>query len=72
VIDLERARSLRLAVDPLGGANLDYWTRSRRVRLDITVVNRTVDPTFAFMTLDYDGRSGWTARRHTRWRSSSG
>src|SRR5467141_995337 len=57
VIDLERARSLRLAVDPLGGANLDYWDPiASEYGLDITVVNRTVDPTFAFMTLDYDGK----------------
>src|SRR5437868_3490002 len=57
VIDLERARSLRLAVDPLGGANLDYWDPiASEYGLDITVVNRTVDPTFAFMTVDKDGK----------------
>src|SRR5256714_5029901 len=57
VIDLERARGLRLAVDPLGGANLDYWDPIvSEYGLDITVVNRTVDPTFGFMTLDYDGK----------------
>src|SRR5256885_1744714 len=56
-IDLDRARSLRLAVDPLGGANLDYWDPiASEYGLDITVVNRTVDPTFAVMTLGYDGK----------------
>ena len=57
VVDLERARGLRLAVDPLGGSNLDYWDPiAAEYGLDITVVNRTVDPTFAFMPLDHDGR----------------
>src|SRR4051812_30230446 len=57
VIDLERLRGLRLGVDPLGGSNLDYWDPISAVyKLDITVVNRTVDPTFAFMPLDHDGR----------------
>ncbi|MGZ6125924.1 MAG: phosphoglucomutase (alpha-D-glucose-1,6-bisphosphate-dependent) [Myxococcales bacterium] len=57
VIDLERIRGLRLGVDPLGGSNLDYWDPiAATCKLDITVVNRTVDPTFAFMTLDHDGK----------------
>ena len=57
VVDLERARGLRLAVDPLGGSNLDYWDPiASRYGLDITVVNRKIDPTFSFMPLDHDGR----------------
>jgi len=57
VVDLSGARSLRLGVDPLGGANLDYWDPiASEFGLNLTVVNRIVDPTFGFMTLDYDGR----------------
>jgi phosphoglucomutase len=48
---------LRLGADPLGGSNLDYWDPiAARYGLDITVVNRTLDPTFAFMPLDHDGK----------------
>src|SRR5712671_1115914 len=57
VIDLEPARGLHLGADPLGGANLDYWDPiAAEYGLDITVVNRTVDPTFGFMTVDHDGK----------------
>jgi phosphoglucomutase len=57
VVDLSGARSLKLGVDPLGGANLDYWDPiASEFGLNLTVVNRVVDPTFAFMTLDYDGK----------------
>src|SRR5437763_2601782 len=57
VVDLESARGLRLGVDPLGGSNLDYWDPiASEYGLDITVVNRIVDPTFGFMTLDHDGK----------------
>jgi phosphoglucomutase len=59
VIDLDaiaRAR-LRIGVDPLGGANVAFWDPiATRYGLDLTVVNRTVDPTFAFMTVDKDGK----------------
>ncbi len=59
VVDMEaiaRAR-LRLGVDPLGGANVAFWDPIvARYGLDVTVVNRTVDPTFAFMTVDKDGK----------------
>jgi phosphoglucomutase len=55
--DLEPARGLHLGADPLGGANLDYWDPiTAEYGLDITVVNRTIDPTFGFMTLDHDGK----------------
>jgi phosphoglucomutase len=48
---------VRIGVDPMGGAGIDYWDRiAERYRLDITVTNRAVDPSFAFMTLDWDGR----------------
>jgi phosphoglucomutase len=59
VIDMEaiRAAGLILAVDPLGGAGVGYWEPINRVHgLDIAVVNTEVDPTFAFMTVDHDGR----------------
>jgi phosphoglucomutase len=59
VIDMDAIRSagLKLAVDPLGGAAIGYWEPINRVYgLDIAVVNPRVDPTFAFMTVDHDGR----------------
>ena len=52
-----RGSGLTLAVDPLGGTTRDYWERINAVYgLDITVVNPIVDPQFAFMTVDHDGR----------------
>jgi phosphoglucomutase len=59
VLDLEAVRGagLSLGVDPLGGASVYYWDRINSVYgLNIEVVNRTVDPTFGFMTVDHDGR----------------
>jgi phosphoglucomutase len=59
VVDLEVLRSahLNLGVDPLGGAGVHYWGLiSDRYQLPLTVVNDTVDPTFRFMTLDWDGK----------------
>ncbi len=59
VIDMDaiRAAGLRLGVDPLGGASLPYWQPiAETYGLDITVVNDSADPRFAFMTLDHDGR----------------
>jgi phosphoglucomutase len=51
------ASGLRLGVDPLGGAAVDYWGAiGERYRLDLAVTNQAVDPQFAFMTLDWDGR----------------
>ena len=51
------ASGLRLGVDPLGGASVDYWPAIRdRYGLDLTVTNETVDPQFGFMTVDWDGR----------------
>jgi phosphoglucomutase len=58
-VDLEILRSadLTLGVDPLGGAGVHYWGLiSDRYKLPLTVVNEAVDPTFRFMTLDWDGK----------------
>ena len=55
--DLIRASGIRMGVDPLGGAGVHYWARiAERYRIDLDVVSEQVDPTFAFMTLDWDGR----------------
>jgi phosphoglucomutase len=59
VVDLDAVRGggVRMVVDPLGGAGVSYWPRiAERYRLDLTVVSQQVDPRFAFMTLDWDGR----------------
>jgi phosphoglucomutase len=59
VIDMDaiRASGLRLGVDPLGGASVAYWPAiAERYGLDLTVTNDVVDPQFAFMTCDWDGR----------------
>ena len=59
VIDMNRIRSerVKIGVDPLGGAALGYWQKiAERYRLDLTVVNSKVDPTFRFMTLDHNGK----------------
>jgi phosphoglucomutase len=48
---------IRLGVDPLGGAGVHYWERiAERHRLNLTVTNSQVDPTFRFMSVDWDGR----------------
>ena len=52
-----RSSGLKIGVDPLGGASIDYWEPIREeYGLDLTVVNPKADPTFRFMTLDYDGK----------------
>jgi len=59
VIDMDAIRSARvkIGVDPLGGAALGYWESiGERYRLDLTVVNKKIDPTFRFMTVDHDGK----------------
>ena len=72
VLDLEAIRSagIRMGVDPLGGAGVHYWARiAERYGLNLNVVNEQVDPTFSFMTLDWDGRirmdpsSTWAMQR---------
>jgi phosphoglucomutase len=58
VVDMDaiRGASLKLAVDPLGGAAVHYWGPINEIYgLDIAVVNSQVDPTFSFMTVDHDG-----------------
>ena len=59
VIDMTAIQSagLRLGVDPLGGAGVDYWAPiAERYHLDLTVVSDVVDQTFRFMSVDWDGR----------------
>jgi phosphoglucomutase len=72
VIDLEviRHAKLHLGVDPLGGAGVHYWARiAEQHGLDLTVVDQTVDATFRFMTVDWDGQirmdpsSPWAMQR---------
>ncbi|WFE49215.1 phosphoglucomutase (alpha-D-glucose-1,6-bisphosphate-dependent) [Micromonospora sp. WMMD1155] len=56
-IDAIRDAGVRIGADPLGGASVAYWGEiAERHRLDLTVVNPTVDPTWRFMTLDGDGK----------------
>jgi phosphoglucomutase len=59
VIDMEvlKGASVRIGVDPLGGAGVHYWAPiAERYGLNLTMVNDAVDPTFRFMTVDWDGR----------------
>ena len=59
VLDLDAIREagVRIGADPLGGASVDYWGEiAERHGLDLTVVNPLVDPTWRFMTLDWDGK----------------
>ena len=55
--DVIRAENIALGVDSLGGAGVHYWRRiAERFRLNLTPVNETVDPTFGFMSVDWDGK----------------
>ena len=59
VVDMAAIRDskIHLGVDPLGGAGVHYWSRiADQYRLDLTVVSDVVDPTFGFMTMDWDGK----------------
>ncbi|HET6461686.1 MAG TPA: phosphoglucomutase (alpha-D-glucose-1,6-bisphosphate-dependent) [Syntrophales bacterium] len=59
VIDMDaiRGAKIKLGVDPLGGAGIHYWRPiAERFDLNLTIVNDAVDPTFSFMTFDWDGR----------------
>ncbi len=59
VVDMDAIRSagLKLGVDPLGGAALPYWEPINSIyKLNISVVNPNLDPTFSFMTVDHDGK----------------
>jgi len=56
-MDVIRQSGLKLGVDPLGGAGVHYWSAiADRYGLNLTITNQQVDPTFRFMTLDWDGR----------------
>ena len=59
VLDMEaiRAAKLHMGTDPLGGAGVHYWARiAERYNLDLTIVSDEVDPTFRFMSVDWDGK----------------
>jgi phosphoglucomutase len=59
VIDMAAIRDSKIAlgIDPLGGAGIDYWPLiGERYGLNLTIVNESVDPTFRFMTVDWDGK----------------
>ena len=59
IIDMELIRNskIRMGVDPLGGAGVHYWEPiAEKYKLDLTVTNKIVDPTFSFMTVDWDGK----------------
>ena len=59
IIDFDAIRrsGVRIGADPLGGASVNYWGAIRdRYDIDLTVVNERVDPTWSFMTLDWDGK----------------
>ena len=68
--DIIRSANLRMGVDPLGGAGVNYWGRiADRYKLDLEVVDNQVDQTFRFMSLDWDGKirmdpsSSWAMQR---------
>ncbi|MGV1008312.1 MAG: phosphoglucomutase (alpha-D-glucose-1,6-bisphosphate-dependent) [Dermatophilaceae bacterium] len=59
VVDIAAIRSagIRIGADPLGGASVEYWgAMAERLGIDLTVINPLVDPTWRFMTLDWDGK----------------
>ena len=59
VVDMNVVRNSKIAlgVDPFGGAGIDYWPRiAEQYGLDLTIVNQSVDPTFRFMCVDWDGQ----------------
>ncbi len=56
-MDIIRDSKINIGVDPLGGAGVHYWEPiAERYKLNLTVVNKIVDPTFSFMTVDWDGQ----------------
>ena len=56
-MDIIRQSKIKMGVDPLGGAGVHYWEPiAEKYQLDLTVVNKIVDPTFSFMTVDWDGQ----------------
>lgn len=74
VVDLEAIRGSRVhvGVDPLGGASVAYWDAiGERYGLNLEVVNHTIDPTFRFMTVDWDGQIRMDPSSPTPWRAWS-
>ena len=76
-VDPIRVSGFKLAVDPMGGAALPYWAPINAVyKLDIEIVNPVLDPTFAFMPLDHDGKirmdpsSPYAMARLVKWKNS--
>ncbi|HTA28054.1 MAG TPA: phosphoglucomutase (alpha-D-glucose-1,6-bisphosphate-dependent) [Bacteroidia bacterium] len=56
-MDILRNSKIKMGVDPLGGAGINYWEPiAERYHLDLTVVNKVIDPAFGFMTVDWDGQ----------------
>lgn len=56
-MDIIRSQNIRLGTDPLGGASVHFWSAiAERYKLNMTVVNEVIDPTFGFMTADWDGQ----------------
>ena len=56
-MDIIRNSKIKMGVDPLGGAGVHYWEPiAEKYKLDLTVVNKIVDPAFGFMTVDWDGQ----------------
>ena len=56
-IDAIREAGIRIGADPLGGASVDFWAAiAERHRIDLTVINPVIDPTWYFMCLDWDGK----------------
>jgi phosphoglucomutase len=56
-MDVIRNSNIHIGVDPLGGAGVHYWDRiAQKYQLNLTVISRVVDPTFSFMTADWDGK----------------
>jgi phosphoglucomutase len=56
-MDVIRNSKIRMGIDPLGGAGVHYWEPiAEKYHLDLTVVNKIIDPTFSFMTVDWDGQ----------------
>ena len=54
-MDIIRNSKIKMGVDPLGGAGVHYWEPiAEKYKLDLTVVNKIVDPAFGFMTVDWD------------------
>ncbi len=74
IIDVEAIRraGIRIGADPLGGASVEYWALiGERYGLDLTVVNPEVDPTWRFMTLDWDEKIRMDPSSPSRWPPSS-